>query len=101
MSMDMVAFSQEASHLALGAFATFCAILLWARTRDIAWTFVIIGAIVSYADIVLTTLLQLKIVEEDLLLYRGVPVLSLALSSLPLLFSGIGFLIAASRRRQP
>jgi len=99
--MDMVAFSQEAAHLGLGAFATFCAILLWARTRDIAWTFVIIGAIVSYADIVLTTLLQLKVVEEGALLYHGVPVLSLALSTLPLLFSGLGFLIAASRRRQP
>ena len=99
--MDIISFSQDASHLVLGAFATFCAILLWSRTRDLAWTFVIIGAIVSYADIVLATLLQLKVVEEDLLLYRGVPVLSLALSSLPLLFSGIGFLIAASRRRQP
>jgi len=99
--MDIVTFSQEASHVVLGAFATFCAILLWARTRDIAWTFVIIGAIVAYADIVLTTLLELKIVDADLLLYRGVPVLSIALSNLPLLFSGIGFLIAASRRRQP
>ena len=99
--MDIVTFSQEASHVVLGAFATFCAILLWARTRDIAWTFVIIGAIVAYADIALTTLLELKIVYADLLLYRGVPVLSIALSNLPLLFSGIGFLIAASRRRQP
>jgi len=99
--MDIVLFSQEASHLALGAFTTFCAILLWARTRDMAWTFVIIGAIVSYADIVLTTLGNLKILDADLFLYRGVPVLSLALSNLPLLFSGIGFLIAVSRKRTP
>ncbi len=99
--MDIVAFSQDASHLALGAFATFCAILLWARTRDVAWTFVIIGAIISYADIVLATLLRLQVLDEALLLYHGVPVLSLALSNLPLLFSGIGFLIAASRRRVP
>ncbi len=99
--MDIVAFSQDASHLALGAFATFCAILLWARTRDMAWTFVIIGAIISYADIVLATLLRLQVLDESLLLYHGIPVLSLALSNLPLLFSGIGFLIAASRRRVP
>ncbi len=99
--MDIVAFSQDASHLALGGFATFCAILLWARTRDMAWTFVIIGAIISYADIVLATLMRLQVVDEALLLYHGVPVLSLALSNLPLLFSGIGFLIAAARRRVP
>ncbi len=99
--MDVVAFSQQLSHIGLGAFATFCAILLWSRTRDIAWTFVIIGAIVSYADIVLTTLVQLRVVEQEALLYRGVPVLSMALSGLPLLFSGVGFLVAAVRRRQP
>lgn len=99
--MDIVTFSQEATHLVIGAFATFCAILLWARTRDMAWTLVIIGAIVSYADIVFTTLLKLNVIDPEPFLYRGVPVLSLALANLPLLFSGTGFLIAATRRRQP
>ena len=99
MSMDIVTFSTEAGHLLVGAFATFAAILLWARSRDMAWTILIIGAIVSYADIVLTTLLLLKVVDADLLLYHGVPVLTIALSDLPPLFSGIGFLIAATRRR--
>jgi hypothetical protein len=99
--MDIAGFSQTASHLLLGAFATFCAILLWSRTRDMAWTFVIIGAIVSYADIVLTTLSGFGILGEDLLRYRGIPVLQMALADLPLLFSGIGFLVAVSRKRQP
>ncbi len=96
--MGIVAFTQEASHLALGAFATFCAILLWSRTRDLAWTFIIIGAIVSYADIVLATLRGFGILGEDLLNYRGVPVLQIALADLPLLFFGIGFAIAAARK---
>jgi len=99
--MDIVSFTQEASHLVLGAFATFCAILLWSRTRDLAWTFIIIGAIVSYADIVLATLRAFGILGEDLLRYRGVPVLQIALADLPLLFMGIGFLVAVSRRRLP
>jgi hypothetical protein len=99
--MDIAAFSQTMTHLVLGAFATFCAILLWSRTRDMAWTFVIIGAIVSYADIALTTLRSFGILGEDLIRYHGIPVLSIALANLPLLFSGIGFLIAASRRRHP
>jgi hypothetical protein len=97
--MDIVTFTQDASHLALGAFATFCAILLWSRTRDLAWTFVIIAVILSYADIVLATLRGFGILGEDLLNYRGVPVLQMALADLPLLFSGLGFVIAATRKR--
>ena len=99
--MDTVAFLQYASHLVLGAFATFAAILLWSRTRDMAWTFLIIAAIVSYADIVLATLSGFGILGEDPLATNGLPVLKLALANLPLLFSGIGFLIAVSRKRQP
>jgi hypothetical protein len=99
--MDTAAFAQSASHLTVGAFATFSAILLWSRTRDMAWTFVIVGAIVSYADIVLSTLRGFGIIGDDLLLYQGIPLLQIALANLPLLFSGIGFLIAASRKRLP
>ncbi len=99
--MDIAAFSQTMSHLVLGAFATFCAILLWSRTRDMAWTFVIIGAIVSYADIALATLRSFGILGEDLVRYQGIPVLQIALSNIPLIFLGIGFLIAASRRGRP
>ncbi len=99
--MDIATFTQEGSRIALGAFATFCAILLWSRTRDLAWTFVIIAAILSYADIVLTTLSSFGLLGEDLLKYRGVPVLQIALADLPLLFSGLGFVIAASRKRVP
>ncbi len=99
--MDIATFTQQASHLALGAFATFCAILLWSRTRDLAWTFVIIAAILSYADIVLATLGSFGILGEDLLKYRGVPVLQIALADLPLLFSGLGFVVAATRKRAP
>jgi hypothetical protein len=97
--MDIATFAQSASHLVTGAFATFCAILLWSRTRDMAWTFVIVGAIVSYADIVLTTLSSFGVIGDNLFLYHGIPVLQIALADLPLLFSGIGFLIAVSNRR--
>ena len=99
--MDPTSFSAQISHLVVGAFATFAAILLWSRTRDMAWTFLIIGAILSYADIVFSTLSAFGIVVEDPFVYGGVPVLRLALSNFPLLFSGIGFLVAAARRHGP
>jgi hypothetical protein len=97
--MGIVAFAQDASRLAVGAFATFGAILLWSRTRDLAWTFLIIAAILTYADIALGTLRNFGILGEDLLNYRGVPVLQLALADLPLMFMGVGFILAAVRKR--
>ncbi len=99
--MDVLSFSSQASHLVVGAFATFAAILLWSRTRDMAWTFLIIGVIISYADIIFSTLAAFGILGEDPFVYNGVPLLRLALANFPLLFSGIGFLVAAARRRGP
>ena len=99
--MGFMTFAQDASRLALGAFATFGAILLWSRTRDLAWTFLIIAAVLTYADIVLGTLRGFGILGEDLLSYGGIPVLQIALADLPLLFAGVGFVLAASRKRVP
>jgi len=99
--MDVAAFSIDASHLVFGAFATFCAILLWSRTRDMAWTFVIIGVIVSYADIVLSTLRNFGILGPAALAYEDIPMVRIALANIPLLFIGIGFLVAVTRRRLP
>jgi hypothetical protein len=99
--MDMQLFVSEAGRLLFGAFATFCAILLWAKTRDMAWTFVIIGTIVSYAGIVYANLLRFGILEADLFTYAGLPLVSMALDDLPLVFLGIGFLVVLSKRRRP
>jgi hypothetical protein len=97
--MDIAAFSVDAFHLLFGAFATFCAILLWSRTREMAWTFLIIAVIVSYADIVLTTLRSYGIIGPGPELARGIPIVRILLANLPLLFSGIGFIVAFARKR--
>ncbi len=97
--MDIAAFSVDASHLLLGAFATFCAILLWSRTRDMAWTFVVIGVIVSYADIVMTTLRTYGLLGREPQLTGGIPIVRILLADLPLAFLGIGFLVAFARTR--
>jgi hypothetical protein len=99
--MGIQDFMAESLHLLFGAFATFCAILLWSRTRDMAWTFVIVGAIVSYAGIVYGTLATFGIIDEAAFALRGVPVVRIVLADLPPLFLGIGFIIAVARRRAP
>jgi hypothetical protein len=99
--MDLAAFAADAAHLLFGAFATFAAIFLWSRTRDMAWTLVIIGAIVSYVDIVLATLVSFGILDPTMLATNGIPVVRIVLANVPLLFTGIGLLLAASRKRLP
>lgn len=97
--MELPAFVVEASHLLFGAFATFCAILLWSRTRDMSWTFVIVGTIVTYAGIVFGTLVRFGILEEKFYSFQGIPVARMALTDLPLFFIALGLLIAIKRRR--
>jgi len=99
--MEIQDFVAESLHLLFGAFATFCAILQWSRTRDMAWTFVIVGTIVSYAGIVYGTLATFGIIDEAAFALRGVPVVRMALADVPLLFLGIGFIVAVTRRRAP
>ena len=99
--MGIQDFIAESSRLLFGAFATFCAILLWSRTRDMAWTLVIVGTIVSYAGIVWGTLATFGIIDETAFALRGVPVVRIALADLPPLFIGIGFIVAVARRRAP
>jgi hypothetical protein len=99
--MDLAAFSADAAHLLFGAFATFCAIFLWSRTRDLAWTLVIIGAIITYVDVVFRTLESFGILDASLFVSNGIPVVKIVLANSPLVFTGIGLLLAASRKRLP
>jgi len=99
--MGIQDFVAESSHLLFGAFATFCAILLWSRTRDMAWTLVIVGVIVSYAGIVYETLARFGIIDEAAFVLAGVPVVRIALADLPPLALGVGFIVAVARRRAP
>jgi hypothetical protein len=99
--MDIQGFVAESSRVLFGAFATFCAILLWSRTRDMAWTFVIVGTIISYAGIVYGTLETFGIINPDDFTLRGVHMVRIALADLPPLFLGIGFIVAVARRRAP
>jgi len=60
-----------------------------------------VGTIVSYAGIVYGTLATFGIIDEAAFALRGVPVVRMALADVPLLFLGIGFIVAVTRRRAP
>ena len=76
--------------LILGAAASFLAILLWSRTRDIAWILVIIGTIIAYVETVYSMLNIFGIGGGNILPGNLVFLSSVLLACLP-----TGFFIAA------
>ena len=99
-----MAFGEIATltRLFIGAVGTFCAILLWSRTRDVSWVLVVIGVLISYAGIIFDTLDRFGLVTLDDLEVAGLPALSLiqaVLSNFPMLLYALAFIIVLRRSR--
>jgi hypothetical protein len=88
-----------ASRLATAAVAAFLAILLWSRTRDLAWMLIVIGVISSYADILFDLLARLGLVDESRYSLFGIPVGRVLLSNLPYLFLCAALAVMIIRKR--
>ena len=99
--MDPTEFIVLLSRLATGAIATFFAILLWSQTRDASWVLVIIATLVSYAEIVISTLETFGVLTVDFLDVSGFPVFRMVLVNLPLVFLTLAFISMIARRRFP
>lgn len=87
------------SRLGIGAVGTFFAILLWSQTRDVSWVLVIIGTLVAYVDVVLTTLERFGLLPGSYFEISGFPVLRVVLTNLPMLLYTLGFITLLARRR--
>jgi len=84
--------------LTLGAAAAFFAILLWSKTRDAAWMFMVIGVISSYVEIVYSILTMLGISGENVLTVGSMPLLSIVLPCLPMVFFIAAFAVMTARK---
>jgi len=84
--------------LVFGAVVTFLAIMLWSRTRDIAWMLIIIGVIVSYIEIVHSVLVIFGMGGNDLFPVGSVPLISFILPLLRMGFFIAGFLVMVIRQ---
>ncbi|MCR4821537.1 MAG: hypothetical protein K5873_01530 [Treponema sp.] len=85
--------------LILGGIIAFLAIMLWSRTRDYAWMFLVLGAVTAYSSIVFDLLLKLGFIKsrQIILLGNDISLIQLLLLILPSLCTIIAFIIMLHR----
>lgn len=79
--------------LVVGGAAAFCAVLLWARTKDSAWMSVVAGTVVKYAGTVYSMMIELGILFPKEIIVFGIPVSTLVFTAVPDLFFIAAFII--------
>ena len=90
------------SRLSLGALASFFAIMLWSKTRDVAWMLMVIGTIAAYVETVHAILNLFGITGGDILLVGSVPLISIVLPCLPTVFiiAALAVMVVRKYRRR-
>lgn len=85
--------------LFLGGIIAFLSIMLWSKTRDFSWMFLVFAAVTGYSAIVFDLLLKLGFVtaKEISILGNEIPLIQLVLSVVPSLFVIIAFIIMLSK----
>ena len=80
--------------LILGGLIAFLAIMLWSRTRELAWMLLVLAAVTGYSALVYDLLLRLGFVtsREIMLFGNELPLIKLILSIVPSLFVILAFL---------
>ncbi|MCL2473075.1 MAG: hypothetical protein FWF26_05285 [Treponema sp.] len=86
------------SRLVLGALASFFAIMLWSKTRDVAWMLMVIGTIAAYVEIVYAILNLFGIQGGNIFMIGSMPLMSILLPSLPTVFFISAFLVMVVRK---
>ncbi len=88
--------------LVLGGVAAFLAIMLWSKTRDVAWMALVAGTVTSYAGIVYEMLVGfgLFFVGKSSLAIAGIPVSTLLFATIPTMFYITAFVLMILRTRR-
>ena len=96
--MDLGQLIYILSRLILGGLASFLAIMLWARTRDIAWMLIIMGIIASYGETLYSILNLFGVDRGNMIPIGSMPLLSILLPCFPLLFFIAAFAVMVARK---
>ena len=84
--------------LALGTAAAFLAIMLWSKTRDLAWMLMVLGAIASYVEVVYSILESFGIAGHNAPSIGIMPLTSIVFPSLPMVFFIAAFIVMVVRK---
>jgi len=96
--MDIGQAAYITSRLILGAIAAFLAILLWAKTRDLPWMFMVIGMVSAYVEIIYSILKIYGFIFTERVSIGSVPVIEIILPSLTMLFFIMAFFVMVYKR---
>ena len=90
------------SRLSLGALASFLAIMLWSKTRDVAWMLIVIGTIAAYVETVYSILNLFGVSGGRFFTIGSVPLMSILLPCLPVIFfiAAFGVMVIRKYRRR-
>ncbi|MDR1373676.1 MAG: hypothetical protein LBJ24_01755 [Treponema sp.] len=100
--MDTGELIYISSRLILGAAAAFLAIMLWSKTRDVAWMLVVIGIIAAYIETVYSVLDLFGLIGKSLVVVGSIPLVSIVLPNLPTIFfiAAFGVMVLRKYRRR-
>ena len=79
----------------LWAVAVFIAIIIWSKTRDSSWIFIILSVIAFYISVVYRTLIFFGIIEQGYFIYMNIDVLSVVADVFPVFLLIIALIIKA------
>jgi hypothetical protein len=98
VNMDSGQLVYILSRLILGGVASFLGIMLWSRTRDIAWMLIVMGIISAYGETIYTIVNLFGIDGGNLISIGTIPLLSILLPCFPLLFFVAGLAVMVVRK---
>ncbi len=92
--MDQQLFNLLADNIIAGV-AAFLAIVVWVKTRDSSWVFIVLAVLGIYAAVIYKTLLFFGIILSGIYLFNGIDIIQAAFDYVPQLFLVVALLIKA------
>jgi hypothetical protein len=96
--MDIGEIIYISSRLVLGALTAFFAIMLWSRTRDVAWMLMVTGMLAAYVETIYSVLEMFGVTGTMTATIGSVPLASILLPNLPTIFILAAFLVMVVRK---
>ena len=86
--------------LITGFSATLFAVLLWSKTRESSWLFIVMGTVALYSETIFSALELLGISNFYFVTIYGISLIKLIFAIFPFLFFTIGFILFLLNRRR-